>query len=142
MHTLRVRHFYAMLQGVIAPSLQHPAKLNTYDECTLCLAAIVRRHPFVAHGQPHLCLSGMKVRWKVHLGGDTLRLRTLLAGRTNTKISICLRVQDCLWVRDQKNLQCLNTIGTLQALIKVKEQRAETTRCAILHPLLEYFIRT
>jgi len=52
------------------------------------------------------------------------------------------RVQDHLRARDPKKLQCLNTIGTLQVLIKVKEQRAEIMRRAILHPLLEYFIRT
>jgi hypothetical protein len=126
MHTLQ-ECFSAMLQGAIAHLLPHPVKLNTCNKYILCLAAIIWRHPslvatlnnrslqpvahtlcpilspkvhypFLAHGQPCLYLSSMKLRWKVHLGGDMLRLRTLLAGRTNTKIYICLRVQDCLQV--------------------------------------------
>jgi hypothetical protein len=103
------------------------------------------------------------LRWKVSLRASVLRSRTLLAKKTNMTTFMFLRVQDgplaqdqqelqcpstiitlqaLIKVEDQQELQCPSTISTLQALIKVKEQLAATMRRAILHPLLEYIIRT
>jgi len=98
--------------------------------------------PFLTHNHLYLLIPIRTLRWEVPLGASVLRSRTLLAKRTNTMIFTYLRVQDCLLVQDQRELRCLNTVGPLRALIKVKEQPAETTRRVILHPLLEYIIRT
>lgn len=103
-------------------------------------------HPLIAHGQPHLHPSSLAFKWEVHLGANVLRLRTSLAGRMNTTISICLRVQDGLQAREQKELRGLDITGVLQAhvfqaRIRTKERRAETMGYAILHPLRKYFIR-
>ena len=99
-------------------------------------------HPFLSHSRLHLHMATRTLRWKVSLRASVLRSRTLLAKKTNMTIFMSLRVQDGPLAQDQQELQCPSTISTLQALIKVKEQPAATTRRAILHPLLEYIIRT
>lgn len=149
-----------MLRDATARLLQHRVELNICDGCILCHPAIDRRHriplSLVAILNNESLQSAARTSRPtlspevhhpliVHLGANVLRLRTSLAGRMNTTISICLRVQDGLQAREQKELRGLDITGVLQAhvlqaRIRTKERRAETMGYAILHPLQKYFI--